>query len=561
MTFRTAGRVRETSTTTGTGTYTLDGAPTGFQAFSVLGASNVCPYVATDGTNWEEGIGTVLTGPNRLERTVILASTNSNNAVNWSPGTRTLRCAPIGGLGYPYVDTVSVAGSGTMALPVKNQAANVLIFNGALTGARVVEVDATARRWAVVNACSGAFTLTMRVSGQTGVVIPPGSAAYGLVCNGVDVFLESGGTASDYHALLYNNADPTKKALFDLSQITTGTTRTYTLPNATDTLVGRIATQTLETKTFNLGSNTLSGTKAQFDTACNDGNFVFQGSTLSGCTIDADSNTVTNIDQANLKTTTGSVSSSAAAGANLTLPGGSYGFYPQVQVGGSSGDARTGEDFTFGSGYQTNIFLSNASDGAFATLAQQRYIQACPPYDLGDGDVALFLFALVNGNGKVLATYAAEDPPWANNGPTSIRPDFRDSLGREWQVLRPQVDLARLRAARGASNELAVLRDELERVKAARLDPAAYQRREITQALKQADMALIPHPFLQNNLGGLSVVLLDPPSEMCDSLRELQLAGESVGTLLHQGYLRVDNQPLRRYAPPGVMPVAFKWKP
>jgi hypothetical protein len=58
-----AERIRETSTTVGTGTYTLAGAPTGYQPVSSIGANNYGPYFATDGTNWEVGIGQYLAGP------------------------------------------------------------------------------------------------------------------------------------------------------------------------------------------------------------------------------------------------------------------------------------------------------------------------------------------------------------------------------------------------------------------------------------------------------------------------------------------------------------------
>lgn len=46
-------------------------------------------------------------------------------------------------------------------------------------------------------------------------------------------------------------------------------------------IVTESATQTLTTKTIALGSNTVSGTKAQFDTACTDGNFLFVGDALT----------------------------------------------------------------------------------------------------------------------------------------------------------------------------------------------------------------------------------------------------------------------------------------
>src|SRR5262245_30511484 len=87
-------RVKETSTTTGTGTYDLAGAVTGFQTFVAgIGNANTCWYSATDGTNWEVGIGTVTdASPDTLARTTILSSSNADAAVNWAAGTRTLAC-------------------------------------------------------------------------------------------------------------------------------------------------------------------------------------------------------------------------------------------------------------------------------------------------------------------------------------------------------------------------------------------------------------------------------------------------------------------------------------
>lgn len=83
-----ADRVRETTTTTGTGTYTLAGAVSGHQSFSVIGNGNVTLYVVTDGVDWEVGRGTYSTTGPSLARTEVLASTNGDAAVNWSAGVK-----------------------------------------------------------------------------------------------------------------------------------------------------------------------------------------------------------------------------------------------------------------------------------------------------------------------------------------------------------------------------------------------------------------------------------------------------------------------------------------
>jgi len=87
-----ADRVRETTTTTGTGTYTLAGAVTGFETFGSIGNTNTTYYCCTDGTNFEVGVGTYASSGTTLARTTILQSSNSDSAVNWSAGTRQIFC-------------------------------------------------------------------------------------------------------------------------------------------------------------------------------------------------------------------------------------------------------------------------------------------------------------------------------------------------------------------------------------------------------------------------------------------------------------------------------------
>lgn len=70
-----------------------------------------------------------------------------------------------------------------------------------------------------------------------------------------------GSTANDYETTL-TVVDPTAD-------------RTVTLPDASFTVAGLDTTQTLTNKTIALGSNTVSGTKSEFNTAVTDTDFAF----------------------------------------------------------------------------------------------------------------------------------------------------------------------------------------------------------------------------------------------------------------------------------------------
>lgn len=85
-------RVKDTTTTTGTGNVTLTGtAPTGFVAFdTAFGHSGTTFYYCIeDGTNWEVGEGT-LSDATTLVRTTVLASSNAGAAVDFPAGTKSV---------------------------------------------------------------------------------------------------------------------------------------------------------------------------------------------------------------------------------------------------------------------------------------------------------------------------------------------------------------------------------------------------------------------------------------------------------------------------------------
>ena len=79
-------RVKETSTTAGTGTLTLAGAVTGFQSFAAVGNGNTTYYAIADSItgDWEVGIGTYTSSGTTLSRTTVLSSSNGGSLVSFT---------------------------------------------------------------------------------------------------------------------------------------------------------------------------------------------------------------------------------------------------------------------------------------------------------------------------------------------------------------------------------------------------------------------------------------------------------------------------------------------
>jgi hypothetical protein len=77
-----ADRVKETSTTAGTGTLTLAGASAGFQSFAVIGNGNTTYYSIVDSTagTWEVGIGTYTSSGTTLSRDTVLSNSSGNTS-------------------------------------------------------------------------------------------------------------------------------------------------------------------------------------------------------------------------------------------------------------------------------------------------------------------------------------------------------------------------------------------------------------------------------------------------------------------------------------------------
>ena len=107
-------RVRETTTTTGTGAVALDGAVSGFETFAAgIGNSNTVYYAIVHRTaaEFEVGLGTLDGDSSDLTRTTPISSSNSDSAVSFSSGTKDVFCT------LPASKTVFEDASGHVTLP------------------------------------------------------------------------------------------------------------------------------------------------------------------------------------------------------------------------------------------------------------------------------------------------------------------------------------------------------------------------------------------------------------------------------------------------------------
>lgn len=314
--------------------------------------------------------------------------------------------------------------------------------------------------------------------------------------------------------------------------------------SATGTITGLAGTKTF--KKMVAGSLTNLAAGDFFSGGCYD--WFYDGTYLVITSALDHGGGLVSVSQGDLNTSTGSVTvtsniPSAPSWKSVVLPGGEYGFYPQIKASDTAvGCAATIHDVSLAmtTSYVTRISMKNWTNGAI-TYAQQRYVTASPPFDLGDGEMGGFVFALIGPSGTVASSYVADVPPWAYNGPTRIRADKKCPVtGKKYR---------RVMAERS-----------LEEIMDGARPCMAYE--EITQAIKNADMALIPHPFGAVPPGH-TVVLLNPMDDRLPGLIEYQNAGggSEIQDALISGKIYADNTALEgRKGPPGVMQARLRFR-
>ena len=155
-------RVKETTTTTGTGAISLGGAVANFQAFSaVLSDADTTYYAIIDVTNsdYEVGLGTYASSGNTLARTTILESSNGGSAVDFGAGSKNVFIA------YPAEKSVYLDASDQLVInstAVTSTPAELNLVDGSSAGTIV-------NSKAVVYGASGEVNATTLQIGGTSI--------------------------------------------------------------------------------------------------------------------------------------------------------------------------------------------------------------------------------------------------------------------------------------------------------------------------------------------------------------------------------------------------------
>lgn len=253
------------------------------------------------------------------------------------------------------------------------------------------------------------------------------------------------------------------------------------------------------------------------------------------------------VTQSKLKTTTASGSfGTSTFRAAYALTGGTYSWWTM-----SAADNDRGLAF----GYDSNtaagtLGFSGVLAGIESTgYVDERYVQASPPYNNGP----LFVHLAFDSNGNIKHSRVAPDPIHAYHGPTDITP----------QSWRGDKAFRLVKKINGLSMHAALRDPATRRALMTGTAKVTEEEMEITLAYKDADMAVMPHPFIGNELTGLTVVMLEPGTPLMERLADFCDCGEAreVRNLILDGKLIIDNAPLAiPNTPPGVMAVRARWK-
>lgn len=229
-------RVKVSATTTGTGTFTLGPAISGYDDFSVIGDGNTTYYTIVLDTEWEVGIGTYTASGTTLSRDTVLASSNSGSLVNFSAGTKEVFVT------YPAGRSVNTADIGTIA---SQDSDNVSITGGSIAVTANPTTDyQVATKTYVDSLVASAIHFHDAVRVESPDSAGNLNATYNNGTAGVGATLTNAGTQAalvidgvtlntNDRVLIYNQTDATENGVYTVTDTGSASTN-WVLTRATD---------------------------------------------------------------------------------------------------------------------------------------------------------------------------------------------------------------------------------------------------------------------------------------------------------------------------------------
>jgi hypothetical protein len=230
-------RVKETSTTAGTGTLTLAGAVSGFQSFAAVGNGNTTYYAIADSVtgDWEVGIGTYTSSGTTLSRTTVLSSSNGGSLVNFSANSKDVFVT------YPseksvYEDAAGVVVQQSFGAITATSAA---LTTGTITTAPVSNTDIVNKQYA--DAIASGIHFHEAVNLATTAALPAntynnGASGVGATLTGNAngaLSVDSTLTTASERILVKNEAAGANNGVYTVTQVGSAGTP-YILTRATD---------------------------------------------------------------------------------------------------------------------------------------------------------------------------------------------------------------------------------------------------------------------------------------------------------------------------------------
>jgi len=326
-------RVKETSTTAGTGTLTLAGAVSGFQSFAAVGNGNTTYYAIADSItgDWEVGIGTYTSSGTTLSRTTVLSSSNGGALVSFAANPKDVFVT------YPseksvYEDAAGVVVQQSFGAITATSAA---LTTGTISTTPASNTDIVNKQYVDTLAASGIhFHQPVRVESPTnlnatynngtagvGATLTNAGAQAALVIDGVTV-------AVNDRVLIYTQTNPIENGIYVVTTVGTVSTN-WVLTRSSDA----------DTYVINSANGLSEGSTV----------FVQQGATGAGETYTCNTSGVITFGTTAITFAQISSAQIYSAGTGLTLTSTQFSITP------------TGTAGTYGSASQVPVFVTNAS--------------------------------------------------------------------------------------------------------------------------------------------------------------------------------------------------------